>query len=86
MCIEGLKWKEKPVCQSTSCGANFRAWRLSKVRDKRTLEDPSLVLMLCVSVCDRVSSLSREGHLNTSILVKMYKESEILFKESFVWT
>lgn len=46
--------------------------------------------VLCVSLgqaeCAVMSSPSRAGRLSTSILVKMYEESELLFKESFVWT
>lgn len=39
VCTEGL---EKSECQSTRCGANFRAWQ-------KKAEDPSLVLMFAVA-------------------------------------
>lgn len=42
VCTEGLKWKEKLVCQSTCCGADFRAWRLPKVRVEGTPRIPAL--------------------------------------------
>lgn len=37
-----LEWKEKPVCQSTCWGANFRAWRMSEVKGKGTLRIQAL--------------------------------------------
>lgn len=60
VCTEGLK------CHSTCCGANFSAWRLSKVRDKGTLRIPGLSWCFCVSLWQGehavMSSQSREGH------------------------